>query len=69
MRFIESGVTKMENEKCCYDCVSCIQSNAPLEVGVQYICINPKGEHYIENSIDPRDKACEHFVGGVLDGK
>ena len=59
----------MANEKCCYDCVWCIQSNTPLEVGVQYICINQKGEHYIENSIDPWDKACEHFVGGVLDGK
>ena len=59
----------MANEKCCYDCVFCIPSNAPLEVGVQYICINQKGEHYIENSIDPWGKACKEFGRGMQDGK
>jgi hypothetical protein len=47
--------------------VFCIPSNAPLEAGMQYICINHKGEHYIENSIDPWKKACEHFGGGVAE--
>lgn len=61
----------MANEKCCYDCVFCIPSNAPLEAGVQYICINIKGEHYIENSIDPWRKACKQFAEdrGMQDGK
>ena len=54
----------MENEKYCYDCVSCIQINAPIEVGLKHICINHKGEHYLENSIDPWEKSCEHFCGG-----
>lgn len=59
----------MANEKCCYDCVFCIPSNTPLEVGMQYICINHKGEHYIENSIDPWGEPCKHFTAGAkMDG-
>ena len=58
----------MGNENCCFGCVFCIPSNAPLEVGMQYICINHYGAHYMENSIDPWEKACEHFGGGTEDG-
>ena len=54
----------MANEKCCYDCVSCISTNMPFEVGVWYVCINPKGEHHLERSIYPWGKPCEHFIGG-----
>ena len=59
----------MANKLCCYDCVCCIENNAPLEVGIQYICINPNGEHYLENSIDPWEKPCLYFIGGKEDGK
>ena len=58
----------MGNKNCCFSCVFCIPSNAPLEVGVQYVCINHCGEHYLENSIDPYGEVCEWFVGGALDG-
>ena len=61
----ESGGS-MANEKCCYDCVFCIQSNAPIEAGLQYVCADPKSVYY---KIDPCGEPCECFVGGVLDGK
>lgn len=52
------------NEKCCYDCVFCIPSNAPLEVSVQYECFLQKC-----NSIDAWSKPCENFVEDKRDGK
>ena len=55
----------MANEKCCYDCISCIYSNAPIEVGLEYVCANPKSTRY---KIDPWGKPCEHFMGGAEDG-
>ena len=59
----------MANENCCYDCVCCIPNNAPIECGVGYICINPNGEHYLENRIDQWAKPCRYFIGGKEDGK
>ena len=57
----------MENEKCCFDCVSCIPTNSPLEVGLQHMCINPKGERYLDISIQ-WSKPCGQFRG-YEDGK
>ena len=59
----------MANEKCCYDCVSCIMTGAPIESGAIYECVNPRTDKYNEDSIDPWEKACEHFCGGRIDGK
>lgn len=58
----------MADKKCCCDCISCISTNMPFEVGVWYVCINPKGKHYLERSIYQWDNPCEHFMEVEEDG-
>ena len=48
----------MNTGKCCIDCVFCIMANAPMEAGVKYICINPKGKQHFT---DQWDTPCMHF--------
>lgn len=48
----------MDSIKCCIDCVSCIMDNIPLEAGVQYTCINPKGKPHFTGQWDT---SCMHF--------
>jgi hypothetical protein len=44
--------------KCCIDCISCIMANVPMEAGIKYTCINPKGKPYFT---DQWDTTCIHF--------
>jgi hypothetical protein len=44
--------------KCCIDCISCILANVPMEAGIKYTCINPKGKQHF---IDQWDTPCMHF--------
>lgn len=52
----------METDKCCYDCVFCIADNSPIEVGLQYVCIQRLGSIYEWN------KPCKYFVEDKKDG-
>ena len=45
--------------ECCYDCIVCIRSNTPLEAGLRYTCINPKGINHFKNQWG---NACMHFM-------
>jgi hypothetical protein len=48
----------MNSCKCCIDCISCILANVPMEVGVKYACINPKGKSHFTSQWDT---ACIHY--------
>ena len=45
--------------KCCYDCVFCIQSNAPIECGLHYDCIH-RTVH--KQDIDQWAEPCPFFI-------
>lgn len=47
------------NIKCCIDCACCIMANIPIEAGIKYTCISPKGKAHF---ISQWDAACIHFV-------
>ncbi len=49
----------MEIGKCCYDCVFCVQSNAPIECGLHYDCIH-RSVH--KKDIDQWAEPCHFFM-------
>jgi hypothetical protein len=43
----------MDTGKCCFDCIFCIMANAPLEAGINHVCMNPRGRQHFTDVWDP----------------